>query len=247
MSPPATLPFSAAQFFDVFVRYNIAVWPAQLLLVGGGVGLAALAWSGRPQAGRIVSLGLALLWLWMGVVYHLVFFRAVNPAAALFGIVFVAEAALLLWLGAWRGRVGFARGRGWGGGLGLLLVVYALVIYPALGFLAGHRYPAMPSFGLPCPTTILTLGLVVWSTGPSRLVVALIPLAWAAIGTSAALTLGVIEDLGLGVAAVLTIYWLWRTRHGGAVGGSPNTATEDPCRHDSAHWRQPRWVSGSRV
>lgn len=235
MSPSAPLPFTADQFFDVFARYNLAVWPAQLLLTGGGVALAFLAWSGRPAAGRIVSSGLALLWLWMGVVYHLGFFRAINPAAALFAIFFVAEAALLLWFGAWRGRVRFARGGGGSGRmLGLLLVVYALAIYPALGLLAGHRYPSTPTFGLPCPTTILTLGLVVWSSGPRRLVVALIPLAWAVVGTSAALTLGVIEDLGLGAAAALTIYSLWRP-------------VEDSCPDESAHWRQRRWVSGSRA
>jgi hypothetical protein len=241
------LPFTADQFFDVFARYNASVWPAQPILTAGGIALAIVAWSGRPKAGRLVSLGLALLWLWMGVVYHLGFFRAINPAATAFGVFFVAEAVLLLWLGAWRGRVGFLRGGGMGRSAGMLLVIYALIVYPVVGLLAGHRYPATPTFGLPCPTTILTLGLLVWSSGPSRVTLALIPLAWAAIGTSAALGLGVVEDLGLGAAALLTIYAFWRTRHGTVVGVRREAPAEVPCHDDSAHWRRPRWGSDSRA
>ena len=247
MSPTTNLPFTVDQFFDVLARYNLAVWPAQPLLAGAGIALALLAWSGRPHAGRLVGLGLALLWLWMGVVYHLGFFRAINPAATLFGLLFIAEAVLLLWLGAWRGRIAFERPGGPGGALGLLLVVYALIIYPALGLASGHRYPATPTFGLPCPTTILTLGLLIWSSGPRRLILAVIPIVWAAIGTSAAVTLGVVEDLGLGVAGLVTIYWLWRTRHGAVVGVGRQAPTEEPCPDDSARWRRPRWVSGSRA
>lgn len=65
--------------------------------------------------------------------------------------------------------------------------------------LAGHGWPRAPVFGVaPCPTTIFTLALLLASRTP--LVVAAIPVLWALVGTTAAVLLGVPEDLGLLVA-----------------------------------------------
>jgi hypothetical protein len=85
-----------------------------------------------------------------------------------------------------------------------VLVAYALVGYPLLGSLAGHRYPQVPTFGVPCPTTIFTLGVLLWHGERSWLVLA-IPLAWTAIGTVAALQLSVPQDFGLGAAGLVTV------------------------------------------
>jgi hypothetical protein len=210
--PP--LPFTAEQFFAVFARYNSATWPAQLLLAGLAIALIPLARSGRPGASRLVNLGLALLWAWMGIVYHLGFFRAINPAATLFGILFILEAGVLLWLGVRRSSVTrrgvtFARRGDARGTLGGALLMYALLVYPLLNVLLDHRYPAAPTFGLPCPTTIYTLGLLLWTRGPVPLTAAAIPLVWTIVGTSAALLLGVPQDLGLTVAALLTALCVW--------------------------------------
>ena len=65
-----------------------------------------------------------------------------------------------------------------------------------LGYFLGHRYPAAPSFGLPCPTTIFTLGLLLWKRDKMPAWLFLIPLLWSAIGFSAALVLGMKEDVG---------------------------------------------------
>ena len=88
---------------------------------------------------------------------------------------------------------------------GAALIVFALVIYPILAYVAGHRFPATPTFGLPCPTTILTLGLLLWADPPRPWSVLVIPLAWSALGASAAVQLGVWEDFGLVAAGGLTL------------------------------------------
>ena len=50
--------------------------------------------------------------------------------------------------------------------VGGLFLLYALAIYPLLGWLSGHTYPRSPSFGLtPCPVTIFSVGLLLWTTG----------------------------------------------------------------------------------
>jgi hypothetical protein len=136
-----TPPFSREQFFEVFSRYNDAVWPAQLLLYAAAVAALLVVLGRRPNAGRVASAVLALLWAWMGAVYHLAYFREVNPAATLFGAASLLAAALFAWHGVARGRLEFAWALNARAGAGLLLVAYSLAIYPVLAWLLGHRYP----------------------------------------------------------------------------------------------------------
>lgn len=86
--------------------------------------------------------------------------------------------------------------------IGGLFIVYALVIYPVLSYKLGHRYPMTPTFGVPCPTIIFTFGMFLWSRRKIPLYITIIPLLWSVIGLSAALSLGMKEDLGLVVAGV---------------------------------------------
>jgi hypothetical protein len=89
--------------------------------------------------------------------------------------------------------------------VGAVLIVYALVVYPVLGHLLGHRYPAAPTFGLPCPTTIFTFGVLLWARAPVPRVLVVVPMLWAALGAVAAMQLGVPEDFGLLVAGVTAV------------------------------------------
>lgn len=201
-----SLPFTVADFLDVFRSYNTAVWPAQILLLLLGVALVLVAlrlsvdWSRR-----LVPAGLALLWFWAGAIYHLAFFAAINSAARLFGETFLLQAVLwLVWARRTPGlrfRPPDTRRRT----IGAALLAYALLIYPLLNVLLGHGYPAMPTFGVPCPTTIASFGFLAWATPRPPWYVWIIPVLWALVGTSAAFTLGVREDLGLLAAAVLAL------------------------------------------
>lgn len=215
------MPFGTEQFFEVFRRYNEAVWPAQLLLYLLAAVALVSAWGGASERGsRRASTALAALWFWMGLVYHIGFFRAINPAALAFGAVFILQAGLFLWYGVRRNALVFRRPAGVRGAAALVLVCYALVIYPALGAALGHRYPESPTFGLPCPTTIFTLALLLSVERHAPWPVFLIPLAWSAVGAIAAVQLGVPEDYGLAGAGVLTLAVLvsgLRMRHGDPV------------------------------
>jgi hypothetical protein len=198
-------PFTAEQFFDVFARYHEWLWPAPLVLSAIGVGLVALAIV-APRHSRIVSGGLVGLWVWMAVMYHFAFFTFVTPMAYAFGALFLVQAGLLAWHGLHTRRLHLARPVDRPSRLvGLVLAAYALVGYPLVAHLLGQRYPAVPTFGLPCPTTILTFALIVWCVHPVPRIVLVIPTAWALFGVSAAVSFGVGEDLALPVAAVLAL------------------------------------------
>lgn len=119
-----------------------------------------------------------------------------------FGLLFVAQAALLFVDGVIRRQVTFRAESGWRGWPAWALIGYGLVIYPLIGLFGSHPYPMTPLFGVaPCPTTIFTLGLLVLSNASWRLFV--IPLVWSAIGGSAAVLLAVPQDYGLILAGAI--------------------------------------------
>ena len=195
------MPFTAEQFFQVFARYNLAVFPAQIALVLLAV-TAVLAARRKTAAGdRTAAAILGLLWLWMGLVYHLVFFTAINPAAYLFGALFALE-GLLFFAAAGRRRLHFRFLEDARGIAGASLLIFALIGYPFIGHLAGRFFPLNPTFGLPCPTVIFTCGLLLWSRDRAAAKLAVVPLVWTAIGGSASFYFGVWEDLGLWAAGL---------------------------------------------
>jgi hypothetical protein len=211
-------PFTASQFLDVIRQYNAAVWPAQVIFYG----LAALMiyWAARPSRNRDrwVSGLLAFLWVWMGVVYHWLFFTSINPAARLFGVLFVGQAVVFLAAGILRTRLRFRFTGDVYGWTGTIFFGYALLVYPVLSAMAGHPYPAGPTFGLPCPTTIFTFGLLLWASRPVPPWVLAVPLAWSLLGASAAVQFGILEDYGLVVAGVLgTVMIITRNRRSSEV------------------------------
>ena len=196
-----SLPFTHDQFLDDFAAYNSALWPSVVilwLLTAAAVGWMA---SGRV-GGRWIAWLLALHWLWAGAVYHLGYFAEINPAARMFGIAFIFQAVLFVWFGLTRSRLEFrwGSGRGLRSGLAVFFSVYALA-YPILIVATGLDWPRMPAFGVPCPTTLLTVGLLLSVQSVPR-IVGVIPLAWCVIGGSAALLLGVIPDFALLLAGV---------------------------------------------
>ena len=206
-----SLPFTRTEFFAVFASYNEAVWPAQIALYALGVAALGLVFVRRRHSGRLIAAILALLWLWMGGVYHLAYFRPVNPAASLFGGAFLLAAAAFAWEGVVRRRLRFEPRPDAAGAVATVLLAYALVMYPLLAMLLGHGYPAMPTFGLPCPTTIFTLGMLALLRPPYPGHVLAVPVLWTLVGVQAALLLGIYEDFGLIFAGAAG---LWLAFHG---------------------------------
>ena len=198
------IPFTVEQFFDVFRTYNTAIWPVQVLAYVLGVVALALAFRESKLSTRIVSGILALFWIWMGIFYHIIHFSVINPAAWIFGIVFVLQGLLFLLVGTLFQRLAFRFILKPLPIIGACFILYATVIYPLLGITLGHSYPRSPMFGVaPCPTTIFTFGVLLWAIKPVPAYLLVIPLLWSIVGMSAAVNLRVPQDYGLVVAGVL--------------------------------------------
>lgn len=199
------LPFGREEFLQVFVRFNLELWPWHVVAIAAAglvVGLAVAAGHSR-WADVVISGTLASFWLVSGVAFQWRHFTSVTPAGYLFGWVFVAGAAAFLWAGCVRAALSFDRPRGLRGLAGVVLVAYAIAGYPLAGAAVGHVYPAVPVLGLaPCPTTLLTVGLLLWGRAPVPRAAVVAPLAWSLVGLGAAVNLGMVEDLGLAFAAL---------------------------------------------
>lgn len=193
------LPFTEEQFLSVFASYNRDLLAFIVILwIISVAALAALAV--RRRGKTMISLLLVIHWAWAGAVYHLTYFTTVNPAARVFAAMFLVQATLLLL----SGRVEYHWGRTPRQVVSAVFCVYAM-LYPLLVIAAGLGWPRMPSFGVPCPTTLLTVGLLLAiEPGRARWLSA-IPLVWAVIGGSAAIHLGVTPDYALLLGAALLL------------------------------------------
>ena len=204
------IPFTVEQFFGVIRLYNNAVWPAQVLLLLLAVLVVIFIALRRPWSGMAVSAILALLWLWVGAAYHLAFFVQINPAALGFGALSIVGGFLFVWQGVVRRRLAFVFAKNLRTGLGVSLIAFALVVYPVWATLAGHGYPELPTFGLPCPTTIFTIGVLAVAYGADLRSVLAAPILWSFVGSQAAFLFNVKPDFGLLVAGVVAIgLFIW--------------------------------------
>ncbi len=195
------MPFTHEQFLDVFARYNAALWPAAVIL--WLLSIAALVWlvrGGATASSRMAAV-LAIQWAWAGAVYHEIYFAAINPAAQVFAALFIFEFGMLAWFGVARPRLRFSTGRSLRHIFAFAFIAYGL-LYPALGLAFGLAYPRMPTFGVPCPTTLLTAGFLLAADRPLPRLVGVVPVIWALVGGSAAYLLHVPTDWALLVAAV---------------------------------------------
>ena len=199
------LPFTIDQFLSVFAAYNHAIWPAQIVAYLAGALAVVLVFARTTWSDRVIAVILASMWLWTGIAYHGIFFSEINKTAFLFGALFVLQGLYLAFEGVIRARLAFSARTDLSGWVGYAFIAYAMVIYPLVGVVTGHAWPAMPMFGVtPCPVTIFTFGILLLATGYSRRLL-VIPIIWSLIGGSAAFLLGIQQDWLLLVSGVIAI------------------------------------------
>jgi len=199
------LPFTTEEFLKVFEKYNLTVWPMQYILILMAIVAIFMAVKKTSYSARLITTILSIFWLWMGAVYHFSFFSIINKAAYVFGTVFIIQGILFLFTGVLRNQFSFQVKNNISGIAGAILMLFALAIYPLIGYGLGRIYPLSPTFGLPCPTTIFTFGMLLWVDKKFPLYILIIPLLWSAIGFSASFYLGMYEDIGLMISGILTV------------------------------------------
>jgi len=196
------VPFSLGDFLNVFKSYNQTIFPLQIVFYFIAFLSIYFLFTGNKNLNKIISITLSFFWLWMGIVYHIIFFSAINNAAYIFGAFFIIQGIMFAGCGLIRKKLSFGYSKNIYNYFGIVFLLYALIIYPVLGYNLGHSYPYSPTFGLPCPTTIFTFGILLFTNKKMPLHLLIIPLLWSVIGFNAALTLTIYEDTGLLIAGV---------------------------------------------
>jgi hypothetical protein len=126
------LPFTHEQFLGVFVTYNDAIWPLQIVACLFGIIVVVLLFRPSRSSDRIIAGALAAMWVWTGVVYHGLFFAPINAAAYLYGALFLLQGGFLAYAGVQRDRLRFGFQPGLAAGVGAVFLFYAVVLYQAL-------------------------------------------------------------------------------------------------------------------
>jgi len=206
------VPFTIDQFFNVFENYNSELFPVQLLILL--LGLIALVFVHKKKSSTNILIGgfLGLLWIWIGAVYHLMFFTAINKPAFVFGGLFILQGLLFLLNTFSNSKIEYGFGGKAKDYLGYFFILFGLIIYPIVGYVVEGSASRIISLGLPCPSTIFTFGFLMLATNRVPKYLLIIPLLWSLVGFSAAINFGVIQDYMLIVSALFASIFLFRKK-----------------------------------
>ena len=142
-----------------FAMYNQQIWPMQVVAYLLGVAALFLAIWGKSFSGRIVTAVLSFFWLWVALLFWTANARQGFAPGYVFVAIFLGQGVLFLYE-TLRPRLIFGFQRNLASWAGIFFALYALVGYPAVGWLVNHIYPQAPPFGLtPCPLVAYTFGL----------------------------------------------------------------------------------------
>jgi hypothetical protein len=209
--------FSAGTYYRLFELYNAAIWPVQVAAVGLGLVILALLVRRETETrGRVIAAILAACWLWIGIAFYGSRYATINWAAVYFGWAFGVEAALLIWLGAVRGRLRFDGPADAAGRVGLWIFVFALVLEPLVRPTLGRGWRQVEIFGVaPDPTAVATLGVLLRARVRGRWLLMVVPALWCAI-TGATLLAMKAPDFWIAplAAAVTVALAAWQARGG---------------------------------
>jgi hypothetical protein len=174
--------FSPRTYHRMLERHNEAVWPAQMVTLGLGLGILGLMRRSTPRRGRIISTIVAGLWAWVAWSFLWRRYSTINWAATYLAWLFAIEIVLLIWIGVIRARLSFSLRRNATGMVGLALFTLTLAFYPLFAPLAGRSWQQAEMFGVaPDPTVSATLGLLLLAAGRPRWELLVIPILWCSI------------------------------------------------------------------
>jgi hypothetical protein len=195
-------PLTLDQLLTTFDAYNNAIWPMQVVAYLLGIVGLFFVTKKSPHSLRVTFGVLSFLWLWTGVVFHIMYFARVYSLAYTFGAVFVLQ-GLLFFPTAVRPKVSFRLGQDLHSVVGIVFISYAMIGYPLVRYFLGHKYPQAPVFGLtPCPLTVFTFGLFMLADTKLPKYLLVVPLLWA-ISAYVPVSRRVFEDIGLIIAGVV--------------------------------------------
>jgi len=191
------------QLLEVFAAYNQQIWPVQILAYTLGVIAFVVAYKKTSWASRVNFAILTFFWLWVGLLFWLPSALQGFSIGYVFMGLFLVEGFLLL-IQAVKGKLTFGTYNRVHTIVGMLMIFYAMIGYPLVGFFVGHRYPYTPPFGLtPCPLIIFSFGLILLTRVKIPFSLLMIPFLYGLSGILW-ISIGIWEDIGMVLGVLIS-------------------------------------------
>lgn len=197
------IPFTTEQFFHVFEKYNTTIFPFQGIIILLGIFAFLLTHSNHPLKNKLIGGFLGLLWIWLGVVYHIIFFTAINKVAFVFGAFFILQGVLILVNTFLKRKIIVGVSPQTKYYFGDFFILFGLIIYPIISYFVEGSFNRTIALGLPCPSTIFTFGLFMMAGNSLPKYLLIIPSIWAIVGLFAAIQFGVYQDFMMPITAII--------------------------------------------
>ncbi len=207
-------------FFGLIQKYNMAIWPMHIANYLIATLIIILAIKKTEYSDKIISGGLAFLWLWVGIVFHIIFFGSeISQLYFITGLLFILQAILFLFFGVFKTSLSYRFSKNSYCMLGTIFILYAVVFYDLIEYLSGHIYAHIPIAGVfPCPVTVLTFGLLMLSDIKMPKLIVIVPFLWSLTGLIAVFgPYHIWSDGGLFLIGVIGAFMLLRRKEGNKI------------------------------
>jgi hypothetical protein len=197
--------FSPRTYFRLHELFNADIWPLQLVALVLGMAIVVLATTTpRSSSSRAIALILAVGWLFVASAWELRRYATINWAAIYFAAAFALQTIVLIGA-ALVGKLSLAGPRTSRTYIGLAMVLFAVLVQPFIGVLAGRTLWQSQFFGVaPDPTVVATLGVLI-AAQRSSWILWVVPVAWCAISGAFATMMKLPDALVMPVAAVMAL------------------------------------------
>jgi hypothetical protein len=170
--------FSPQTYYRTIERYNLEIWPAQLVGVAIGLAIIALLMVKGATRERIIAALLAGGWLWIGWAFHYQRYTQINWVAPWIAAAFALESLLLAAIGGIAHRIVL-----WPAGrefrIAIALIALIVVCYPLLAPLSGRPWTTAEAFGVAAdPTALVTVAILALARGRIKWLLLVIPTLW---------------------------------------------------------------------
>lgn len=210
---------SLEAMFNYFTQYNVRIWPMQIVAYMLCIIILFAAVRRSKYTDQTIAAILAFFWLWAGIMFWLPS-DTVFPGVAYLTFALSLIQGVLFLVTIAKPAVSYRVGTDAFSLMGLVLIVFATIFYPLVGYLLGHIYPQSLTVGaFPCPTTIFTLGLFLCTASKVPKYLFFIPVLFAIVlGLSSLYGVlgpsgGIVEDIGLLISGMVALaMYVYRDR-----------------------------------
>ena len=198
--------FTPETYFRLFELYHRDWWPMQLACLAMAVVILLCLWLRPARGGRVIAILLAASWGWVSWAFLHLRFAPIHWVANWYAVAFFLQALLLFIYGVSRRGMEFETGNTVRTGIGVVVLLFALLVMPATAHLSGREWMQAELFAMtPDATALATLGLLLLVKGQVAVWLVIIPVAWSFVTGATLWALEAPEALILPVGAILTI------------------------------------------